>query len=189
MEQLREHEFGFATDAIGFPSIQACRAIVYQNGNGLFGYHNLGGSSPSQWATRAGYFADYVTRHPQGVGVGINLFVITFVTNLSGYFDSLKEWKGEAKAFADALHFTGSRFGFNLSALYKTGSAYVELRRAAGTCTIHTKAWNDADITATTAYVDGNNHRVNAKSPGQKLPFISGMNTGGIQRVNYETLM
>jgi hypothetical protein len=193
MEQLKEHEFGFATDGMGFPSIQACRAILYQNANGLFGYHNLGGSGSTQWSTRAKQFADYVRDHPQGgLAGGLNLFIVTFVTNLSGYTPttSLKDWKGEAAAFADALTHTGPRYGFNLSALYPTGSAYVEFRPVAGTCTIQVQNWLDADVLNTQPHVPSDNHKMNPASPfkSARPPFITSMNTARLQRVNYETL-
>ena len=42
MKHLAERQFGFDPALLGFPSTSACRAIVFQTLNGLFGYHNLG---------------------------------------------------------------------------------------------------------------------------------------------------
>lgn len=193
MEQLREHEFGFTTDRLGFPRVQACRAIVYQNTNGLFGYHNHGANAPSEWDARAQQFADFVRSHPRGGGGGLGLYVVTFVTNHGGYApgSGLRDWKGEAASFAAKLEFTGPRFGVNLSVLYKTGSAYVEVRPTGGLCTVHVQDWRESDVHGTQPYAASEHHKLNPASPQRhaRPPFISQMNTTRLQQVSYETLL
>jgi hypothetical protein len=140
MEFLGEDEFGFTTDRIGFPSVSGCRAILYQNAVGLFGFHNRGGSGSSQWAGRAAEFVTYVTNHPSGTSEGRALFVVTFASG--GGYANKSEWKGEAKEFAKALQFKGKRKGFDLAKTFK-GSAYVEYRRVGHDCLLFGNEWID----------------------------------------------
>jgi hypothetical protein len=189
MEYFGEHEFGFSNDRLGFPSIKACRAIVYQTSNGLFGFHNYGGSAPNQWDGRAQEFASFVTGHPLGNTPGFNLYVTTFAAEGSGY-GSLAEWKGEAKAFAKALKYKGTRSGFNLSNTYKNVSAYVEYRRVGSVCIIMADAWNDdpgVNARPTAAIANPQDHQFR---PGPKpRPVYTSVTTSNLTRIVPESLM
>jgi hypothetical protein len=140
MQYLLEHEYGYDTDAIGFPSISGCHAIVYQTTGGLFGFHNAGGSAEDTWATRAQGFAGFVQKH-LGNGSGLQLYGCSFVgDNRRGYTMGkvMKHWKEELKEVAAVLGYKGKIRGYDLAAtgIEDPASAYVEYQAADGQCDI-----------------------------------------------------
>lgn len=152
MKYLLEHEYGFDPERIGFPSISGCHAILYLTVNGLFGFHNAGGSAKDQWATRAEGFANFVKNHFLGNTKGLHLYGCSFVgDNRRGYAvgKARKEWKEEPKTFVSALDYKGHISGYDLHAagIPDPGSAYVEYRAAGGTCLILVKRWTDVGVT------------------------------------------
>jgi hypothetical protein len=142
MEYLGEHEFGYSSDRLGFPSILGCRAIVYQTKAGIFGYHNAGGNWDCDWVERSREFAEYVRGHAGGGSPGVHLYVTGATRQPQTGYRSAADWPGEAKAFAKALKFKGPRSGYDIS----TGSdksVYVEYRRAGNTCILMVCDWDD----------------------------------------------
>jgi len=171
VQYLGEKEFGYDKDRLGFPSISACRAIVFQTTTGLFGYHNAGNNYPERgdWTRAAEQFAGYVVRHPEN-GAGVRLFVVTRVGNGGAYFQlkgskrtNHDMWVEEAKTFAKALQFNvGPIVGFDLSTVAKSNSSYVEFRRVFTQCLVIVKDWDFADDVKNEAtkgnYVDTPDH-------------------------------
>jgi hypothetical protein len=143
MEYLGEHEFGFAMDGLAFPSLSACRGIVYETSIGFFGFHNYGGNGTTQWGDRGDEFAAFVTGHTNGLSKGVRLYITGFTRQPQTGYVSPADMKGEAKAFAKALKFKGSVLGYDLSKSLPPGSAYAEFRRAAKKCVLSVKPWDD----------------------------------------------
>jgi hypothetical protein len=157
---LAEREVGFATDKIGFPSIDGCHAVVLVTANGLYGFHNLGGSAQSAFAERSQSFEKFVSQHFISRGTMLHLYGTCF-RNKRCYAgaDKLAGWKEEMQAYAAALGYRGTISGFDLEKMnYGARSAYVEYRKTNKECTVHCKPWNEM------TYVKApNNDRVNHK--------------------------
>jgi len=136
---LKERELGFDPTTIGFPSIHGCMAIVYVVPNGLFGYHNYGGSANAAWADRANAFNSYVQHHILR-GAASRLYGVTFVGLRYGP-PQQDNWVGELTSFAGALGYNGKIRGYDLSGDGMVGSAYVEFRKVNDKCEIWVKPW------------------------------------------------
>ena len=192
MEYLVEHEFGFALDGIGFPSISGCHAIVYLTSNGLFGFHNAGGSGKSDWATRAQSFATFVNQHFLGKASGLHLYGCSFVgDNRRGYptagTSAAAGWKDELTAFAGALGFGGSISGYDLAltGITEPNSAYVEYRPNGLTCDISVKQYTKVG-TASGNIQKANNHKIRVGRPLQRV--ITSLDTSGMTQVTPQQL-
>ncbi|HEU4631451.1 MAG TPA: hypothetical protein VFS08_16985 [Gemmatimonadaceae bacterium] len=181
MLYLAEREVGFDLDAIGFPSIDGCHAVVLQTESGLYGFHNFGGSGTSSFAERSQAFATFVSQHFVAKGLPIHLYGTCF-RNKRGYADpdKLKAWKEEMKAFAAALGYKGPVSGYNLDLTgYGAKSAYVEYRRGPKGCTVHCKPWVEMSHTMS-ANTDRVNHRTTVPG-GVKTLEKQVVDTVGVQ--------
>lgn len=141
---LSENHYGFSRATLGFPSISACRAVIYQTTEGLFGFHQASGAHPGKIAGFGAKFAGFVREHPQGAGTGLNLFVAAKVGAGSSYrmgHEGALEHQAEMKAFADALGFTGTVRSYDLSFKWANVGVYVEVTADAGTCVMHCNPW------------------------------------------------
>jgi hypothetical protein len=155
---LEERGVGLELATIAFPSLDGCQGIVYQTPEGLWGFHNLGGSATDAFQERAKAFAAYLKQHFVKATKGTNLYGICF-HNKRGYQsdDKMKAWKEEMKAFAKELGYSGTVTGFNLDKGTpwplktpgkpdsETDSAYVEVRKAGNACTIHYRPNSEMD--------------------------------------------
>jgi|GEM_PF-2504688 len=150
MRYLNEREVGFDPEAIGFPSISGCLAIVYATGNGLFGFHNAGGGGEAtDTARRAAVFADFVSKHFLGNADGTRLYGVTYATTIQPRYNAPQKdnWIAELTAYATALGYGGPIRGYDLGTSAMNPSAYVELRKSAAKCEIWIKKWSDNDRT------------------------------------------
>lgn len=141
---LGENEFGFSPTILGFPSISGCRAVVYQNANGLFGFHQASGAHSDKFARFGAKFAKFVSDHAQGAGGGSSLYVAAKQTAGGSYSmgaKGMQEHLSEIQAFAAALHFNGTARSYNLSARWAHPGVYVEIEAAGATCTMKGNAW------------------------------------------------
>ena len=182
MIYLLEHEAGYDVDTIGFPSISGCHAIVYLTTNGLFGYHNAGGSASVAWATRADKFARFVREHFLGGGSGLALYGASFVgDNRRGYSigNAKAEWKSELRAFADAVGYSGRVRGYDLTRTGYGGSAYVEYRATGTSCTIHVKPWTESGVQRGTISKRNNHKKLLGSSTTTMITAVNntGLNT------------
>jgi len=145
MKYLMEHELAFDANCIGFPSIQGCHAIVYQNATGLYGFHVAGGSGEAKWPHNARLFAQFVLKHDKLANSPSRLYGVTFVgTNQRGYsLPAQDNWKRELVEFATKLTYSGKISGYDLdNTLDGTqDSSYVEFRRAGNKCDLHIAKW------------------------------------------------
>lgn len=155
---LNERELGFDANTIGFPSIDSCMAIVYVTPNGLFGYHNFGGSANGAWADRVNAFSQYFQHHFLR-GDGSRLYGVTYVDRRGYSLPALASWTGELIAFAAGLGYNGKIRGYNLSGSGIAPSAYVEFRKFGDKCEMWVKKWADADKT-NGANIDKYNHKI-----------------------------
>ncbi|TQV81315.1 hypothetical protein FKG94_09490 [Exilibacterium tricleocarpae] len=143
---LFENEFGFSDSKLSFPSISACRAIVYQTANGLFGVHQASGPSPEKFEAFGRKFAKFVNDHRLGNGGGVNMYGITYlgIPNTGYGPRARQEHYGEMGAMAKALQFTGSIRSYDLSPALgqgEQGSAYVEVVVNGGGCDVFVSKW------------------------------------------------
>jgi hypothetical protein len=149
MRFLLEHEAGFDTDRLGFPSINGCHAICFLTQVGLFGFHNAGGSGKEKFDERARLFCDYVKTLSHGaLPKGVHLYGCSFVSDgRRGYTvgRTAEEWKAELLAFAKRLRFSGPISGYDLAKWSRdqTRSAYVEYRCLGKRCLIFAKDWSE----------------------------------------------
>jgi hypothetical protein len=139
---LAENEFGFAPDVIGFPSISACRAVVYQTEHGLIGFHQASGAHPYKFERFGRKFASFVRdvqRHV-ATGRGLNLYCAAKV-GAGGSYASALEHKQELEAFAEALDFHGPIRSYDLTHKWADTGVYVELRIAGDLCDMYGNPW------------------------------------------------
>ena len=179
---LGEREVGFDLNAIGFPSIDGCHAVVLLTDTGMWGFHNFGGSGASSFAERSQSFAAFVSQHFLTRGVAKHLYGTSF-HNKRGWAgaDKLAAWKDEMKAYAAALPYTGKVSGYNLDKMgYGAKSAYVEYRRNGNDCDVFCRAWTDMTHDKE-LLTDRVNHR-RALSGG-----VQGMPQGGQVYANLKT--
>ncbi|HEY1895237.1 MAG TPA: hypothetical protein VGG62_03150 [Terracidiphilus sp.] len=178
MIYLAEREVGFDTERLGFPSIDACRAVVLLTRSGLFGFHNYGNANPKQdktfagtgyWAKAAEWFASYIAGHPSQ-SAGIHLY---FAARIDGGSytkpgKNLKQCGAEARVFAKALDYKGPISCADITTL--TPSAYVEFRASGSSCIILARVWqrSAADGAVKSPYVAGPNHA--HSMPGKAMP-------------------
>lgn len=147
---LAENEYGFSPTALGFPSISACRAIVYQTSDGLFGFHQACGAFPDRFAEFGEKFAAFVRGHPEGrdIGlssIGMNMYVVSKL-GMGGSYSigdaGAREHRAELKAFAGALGFKGNARSYDLSSKWPgQPGVYVEFVVHAATCLIYANPW------------------------------------------------
>lgn len=158
MYYLYEHQLGFHSLALGFPSIGTCNAICLQTTAGLFGVHVYGcdsfnkqaGSNTNAMERESTAFAAFVNNHPNRSGF-VHLYSANFHSKRqhqpAGTVDG---WKKELKYYAKALGYTGPVSSFDLSSLTNwptngsgldLDSAYVEFRRVFDQVTILCKPW------------------------------------------------
>ena len=175
MKYLLEHEMGFDTQELGFPSIQGCHAIVYQTSTGLYGYHNFGGSGDDRFLPRATTFSRFVTDHGGTGQTATRLYGCSFIgNNQRGYGGIAKtNWKQELVAFATALNYSGKISGYDL---YKTlkganASAYVEYQTNGEKCDVHIRQWSKNDKPARVANPDRGGHKL-MQAKGFNLSII-----------------
>lgn len=144
---LGEYEFGYSPTRIGFPSISACRAILYQTTTGLFGFHQATGYGPSKIDRDADKSARFVTGHRAGAGTGLNLYVGAKLGGGSTYaqgMPGLQELVAEIGAIARALRFDGPARVYDLS--YNTPAqqgVYVEFVARTDSCDVFINNWVD----------------------------------------------
>jgi hypothetical protein len=141
---LSEYHYGFSRTALGFPSISACRAIVYQTTEGLFGVHQATGGQPEKYPGNANKFARFVNEHPQGAGTGLNLYCAAKVGGGSAYSQGLtgaREHLAELKAIANELKFTGPVRSYDLSGKWSGPGVYVEVVVRGGICLLFGNPW------------------------------------------------
>jgi hypothetical protein len=149
---LKEHEFGFHPTVLGFPSIDACRAVVLQTANGLFGWHQAGGAYADRLNTYGNKLASYIRAHRLGNSVGIVLYVVTHVGARGGYGGTPGTVAGNAQqgrehlreiaAYAQAIGFTGTIRSYDLSMRWPGGSCYVEFDVNGNGCDVFANAWH-----------------------------------------------
>lgn len=144
---LSEYEYGYSPASIGFPSISACRAILYQTTTGLFGFHQATGYGPTKIDRDADKFARFVTGHRAGAGTGLNLYVGAKIGAGSTYaqgMPGLQEMIAEIGAIARALRFDGPARLYDLA--YNTPGSqgvYIEFDARHDSCDIFINNWVD----------------------------------------------
>lgn len=181
MHYLYEHQLGFHSLALGFPSIDSCNAICLQTKSGLFGVHVYGcdkfNSLNKAMENEAKAFSSFVKHHPHGSAADYSHLYSVCFHGKRGYVDGregapkVKDgWKKELKVYADELGYTGTISGFDLSTVPNwpkgrhgaaSDSAYVEFRRVFDKVHILYKPWLQCVYTEIKAETlgDGLNYR------------------------------
>lgn len=175
MKYLLEHQMGFDTNCIGFPSIQGCHAVVYQTSAGLYGFHIAGGSANADWALNAGVFRQFVASLNGLANPGTRLYGASFVgNNQRGYSPvATTNWKNELLAIASALGYTGKISGYDLfKTLGSNASAYVEYRVNGPKCNLYVRRWDANEHPPTAPNTDFTGHVAKHKTYGNPPTII-----------------
>jgi hypothetical protein len=142
---LLEHQVGFDTAMLGFPSIQGCHAIVFQTSAGIYGYHSFGGSAADKFQPRAQKFREFI-ENLGNLTPATRLYGCSFVgNNQRGYAGvPAATWRQELVAYASAFNYTGKISGYDLSKTLAgaSDSAYVEYRINGTKCDVHIRKWD-----------------------------------------------
>jgi hypothetical protein len=161
---LAEHQVGFDTNKIGFPSIYGCMAMVVVLPGGLYGYHLAGGETKDAWDKRGPQFKKFITDAGGDPAKATRLYGIAHVTNQRGWGMGNKRelWLAELKAYAVHLGTDCRISGFNLDDAIgmkihtKDKPAYVEFRNAGARCSAWMETWKDSMGTVKTTNPWGN---------------------------------
>jgi len=195
---LKEHEFGFHPTVLGFPSIDACRAVVVQTANGLFGWHQASGAYADRFNTYGNKFGSYIRGHRLASSVGLTMYVVTHVGVRGGYGGAPgtaagnaqqgREHLAEIAAYAQAIGFKGTLRSYDLSTRWPTGSCYVEFNVNGNGCDVYANAWHTmgnetANFDVSRGHDHKNGHGASFADP--KLMFTK-VNTTG--RTKVETI-
>ena len=132
MRFLDTNQIGFDAQALGFPSVKSCQALVYQTDVGLFGFHASSSSLPVH-RKKCDAFAQFVQNrslvHAPPTGNARGKCVIGVITRYERFGDkqgTKDNWGDELIAFADSLGFTGHVYGIQVdSHVDKNESIYV----------------------------------------------------------------
>lgn len=156
---LGEHQVGFDAHELGFPSIDACMAIVVVCPNGLYGYHSYGGETVGAWADRGPAFRQFITGHGGDPTQATRLYGVTHVTSKRGWGGGVRKqlWLAELQAYAGYLGTQCRISGYNLDDAIaggfhkKTCSAYVRFNKAGTKCNVAVQSWDSVTYTKLTA--------------------------------------
>ncbi|MEM1436496.1 MAG: hypothetical protein AAGG11_20770 [Pseudomonadota bacterium] len=194
---VSERELVYSPNALGFPSIGGCHAICYVTGAGLFGYHNYGGETKSQYEDRAKAFRTFINGHASGPAGGTALYGACFLSpKASGGswraygIPGRDKWVAELQAFADAVGFTGPVYGIDLGkspALADgwKGSAYVEFTKVSEKCVVQIKAWNEGDKSTGT---NGDHVNIQYNASGAEIENQTGTTITNVTRNGVKTV-
>ncbi len=153
MLYLGNNHIGFDTQALGFPSIKACQAVVYQTRQGLYGFHDMkGGGGDDVDLAKATAFAQWVQGHD--ITHAANALQIYGVINRTHQYgadsNGMAAWRTMLVKVATALNFTGPIHGFRVdSHVAKNDSIYVRYDVHGTQCTIRYKRWSKMDFDTT----------------------------------------
>jgi hypothetical protein len=154
MIYLLERQFGFDAEAIAFPSIGGCHAVVYLTSTGLYGFHNFGGSGDQQtFDARAAVFKNYakdVASTHAGTGKALYSVCSRGKVNSRGYPNKNQSWMEEMTAYATAFGFKGPYAGYDLDKVAgwtASTSAFVVVRKSGDACTVGVSMWTRPDST------------------------------------------
>jgi len=173
---LAENQYGFSHTALGFPSISACRAIIYQTSWGLYGFHQASGAHPAKFEPYGKKFARFVSNHASGGGVGKNLYVAAKVGAGSSYsmgHAGALEHLAELEAFASALGFTGAIRSYDLSHNWPLTGVYVEVTLKGSICTMFANRWvehHNPDHMASVALSRVHDHKLSYPGKDDFIP-------------------
>lgn len=182
---LGEHQVGFDQHELGFPSIDACMAIVVVCPNGLYGYHTYGGETKAAWDERGPKFKDFITTHGGNPAKATRLYGVTHATNKRGWGGGVRKqlWIAELRAYAGHLGTKCKISGYDLDDAVAGGfhkstvSAYVQFNKAGEKCNVSVQSW---DAVAYTKLSSANNpwgddiKTLQRKSSGVALVAVSG---------------
>lgn len=132
MIYLCEREIGYDPQAIGFPSIDGCRAVVVLTAAGMFGFHLNGTLSTA----KKNKFVQFISRHQRG-GAGTAIYAASKDARNRYYEQELRD-------IAQGVGYGGDIYWADLSSV-DGRSAYVEMRLVPGnnTCIITARGWDD----------------------------------------------
>lgn len=146
MRQLFNNQLDHHATALGFPSVLACNAIVYQTATGLCGLHNYGGDSPHQYDARAAAFTAFAQQcNMLHAGQARNLYSVINIRYDTRNQESRQSWIAEMSTFARSLGFTGTIHLIKLiKHLDPGGSVYIQYDMLPGNagCRIRYKKWS-----------------------------------------------
>lgn len=146
MRYLGNNHVGFDPAALGFPSIKACQAVVYQTSFGLFGFHDMKGAGGAEVdKAKAQAFAQFVQENGINHGaLGQRLYGVINQTEQYGTDQAgLADWSTMLLGVAKALAFKGPIFRHRIvTHVDKGDSVYVRFDLAGAGCRISWRRWS-----------------------------------------------
>lgn len=164
MIYLCEQEMGFDTAAIGFPSIDNCRAIVLVTAGGLIGFHLMG-----TLARKKANFVSFVNTLGHA-GAKRTLYIVSKLTT-----HNATDFAAEATEIAAAINFTGPVYSADVSSAGLRGVYVVFDNVGNNTCVVSARNWDDP--------VDA--------VPGNQVPYVAvnrGTAIGSANATMYSTV-
>jgi hypothetical protein len=152
MQYLGTNEIGFDRQALGFPSVKTCQAIVYESGSGLYGLHDALGN-PAALPAKCSAFAQFV----QEVSINhkwLAICIIGVITQEQRFkLDQVDDWKAQLFEVAKYLNFQGDIWGARLQERIRDDDpAYIRFDRLDHTsgvqppCKVSFKTWSKMDL-------------------------------------------
>jgi hypothetical protein len=152
MQYLGTNEVGFDRNALGFPSVKTCQAIVYETASGLYGFHDAL-TNPATFTAKCAAFQQFV----QEVSINhkwLAICIIGVITREQRFkLAQVDNWKAQLLEVASHLNFQGDIWGARLQErVGDDDSAYIRFDRLDHTsmakppCKVSFKTWSKMDL-------------------------------------------
>lgn len=178
MVYVGNNHVGFDANALGFPSILGCQAVVYQTTQGLFGFHDMKGGGVVEGlvsqtdidSAKAAAFAQFVqgTNIPHQAHARQIYGVINQTQQYGTDQEGVTAWQTMLLGVAAALGFNGPIYGYRVTKhVGKADSIYVRFDAVGTECTISFKRWSKMELDPNnTIALDSNVQQAMGKTSG-----------------------
>jgi hypothetical protein len=157
MLYLGNNHIGFDTQALGFPSVMGCQAVVYQTRQGIYGFHDMkGGGTADVDAAKADAFRSFVQGHHMAHATdALQIYGVINQTQQYGKDAAeVQKWRTMLLGIATALGFHGPVYGFRVDKhVSKNDSLYIRYDVDGNKCIIRYKRWSKMELDKTNQLV------------------------------------
>lgn len=150
MIYVGNNHVGFDREALGFPSVLGCQAVVYQTRAGLFGFHDMkGGGGVDVDPAKAKAYAQWV--QATSINFQSQALCLWGVINQTHQYGSdqqgMAAWKTMLVGVAKAIKFKGPIRGVRLTRhLDPTDSVYIRYDVVGTGCRIRFRRWRKMEF-------------------------------------------
>lgn len=150
MIYVGNNHVGFDREALGFPSVLGCQAVVLQTRAGLFGFHDMkGGGGDDVDPAKAAAYAQWVQNVSMNFkGQALGLWGVINQTHQYGSDQhGMTAWTTMLVGVAKALKFKGPIRGVRLTRhLDPSDSVYIRYDAVGATCVIRFRRWRKMEF-------------------------------------------